>query len=1071
MDSVKTKRSRAARRDERRAQNAPALRHVPAEAISAPAAVVGWLLRTALLFFGGYAFSIFLGDAAGLLILQGRVRDEIVAAVPDVAWTALAAAVLCSLVIFNRITAVAVPLAAAGGAAVFLLTRSVNVFTFAENVVRCTVNTVLMNLAETGYTVMAGYVGDTTYAFPPRLLVTWGLCTVTAVLTILLAVAILRRVRPVLFGVLCAVVCIPVFLYNITNTNRGVFCVIAFVVGVIALWRYDVRFGATAAARAHKEEKKARRAEKKAARASRRTAESDAMIAAFDAGGGREDARRARRDARREARGKNAVPKTMKERLARFTERWKSWRAARRIARANVAAGGFAGAAAAVVALAALLIPNALVKGNFPIIQSLDAKIRVARIYATAYLMGDDVDLNSLSLYGGVSDLNPRTLSFRTPYFTGERIFDVQSGYNAPVYLRSWVGVDYDPETDTWKSADTDLVLSYRATFGGDFTSDTVGANFKKYAYPLSVELDRYDLYRGYSRYGFIVAQTNVKRVGGNSRLVFTPTYLYPETGFLERGSIEPNKYKVSSYFDGVYSSRFFAGAGRAYSTYSFITVMRDENLGATFDAQTRYFADSLAYTGELDAIETAYAQIGAIQTDENGNTFYVIEPEEEGGEATIVSIEPEEEAVEKLLAEYEEAMKEAGATWRGDSILAQYIKMTPTERAYYRFAYVLEDAYRKYAHETYTTPFAGARIRALATETILSDNGWHAEPPSDEEDARILADRIVDAEGNPVLRHDLVMAVVRYLRGEDFTYTLTPEAPEAVEGSTLDAFLFEVKQGYCVHFATAAVAILREYGLPVRYDEGYVASGFRRAYGEDVVANFMTSIYDYNAHAWIEVYFPYMGWVQYEVTPNHAADMYDSEESYAPAYTPPAGLIDFGGDDESEETILDLDDEEEEDNTIWIVAGVLLAVAALTAAVVWLIRRRGERAMEERRRLVAAASDERRFYSEPSGENRRLARRLDEAILRVFRLLGCPPQDGELHAAYAQRIDTEYGALASRSLGEVLPVMEKEEFGGGLNYPETRMLADYLEQMTASVYAGLSWPRKIWLRYFRRAV
>ena len=181
MDSVKTKRSRATRRDERRAQNAPALRHVPAEAISAPAAVVGWLLRTALLFFGGYAFSIFLGDAAGLLILQGRVRDEIVAAVPDVAWTALAAAVLCSLTIFNRITAVAVPLAAAGGAAVFLLTRSVNVFTFAENVVRCTVNTVLMNLAETGYTVMAGYVGDTTYAFPPRLLVTWGLCTVTAV--------------------------------------------------------------------------------------------------------------------------------------------------------------------------------------------------------------------------------------------------------------------------------------------------------------------------------------------------------------------------------------------------------------------------------------------------------------------------------------------------------------------------------------------------------------------------------------------------------------------------------------------------------------------------------------------------------------------------------------------------------------------------------------------------------------------------------------------------------------------------------------------------------------------------
>src|SRR5699024_6435946 len=56
--------------------------------------------------------------------------------------------------------------------------------------------------------------------------------------------------------------------------------------------------------------------------------------------------------------------------------------------------------------------------------------------------------------------------------------------------------------------------------------------------------------------------------------------------------------------------------------------------------------------------------------------------------------------------------------------------------------------------------------------------------------------------------------------------YTLSP--PSLPEGQDfVEYFLFQSRQGYCVHFATAAVALFRAAGIPARYAEGYaVPSG-----------------------------------------------------------------------------------------------------------------------------------------------------------------------------------------------------------------------------------------------------
>ena len=73
--------------------------------------------------------------------------------------------------------------------------------------------------------------------------------------------------------------------------------------------------------------------------------------------------------------------------------------------------------------------------------------------------------------------------------------------------------------------------------------------------------------------------------------------------------------------------------------------------------------------------------------------------------------------------------------------------------------------------------------------------------------------------------------------------------------------FLEESDRGYCVHFATAAVVLLRAAGIPARYVTGYVA---HCAPGETVTVTADT------AHAWAEYYEPQLGcWVVLEATPS----------------------------------------------------------------------------------------------------------------------------------------------------------------------------------------------------------
>jgi protein-glutamine gamma-glutamyltransferase len=119
----------------------------------------------------------------------------------------------------------------------------------------------------------------------------------------------------------------------------------------------------------------------------------------------------------------------------------------------------------------------------------------------------------------------------------------------------------------------------------------------------------------------------------------------------------------------------------------------------------------------------------------------------------------------------------------------------------------------------------------------------------------RALADSFRNAATN---RYDHASSIEHWLRTE-YTYTL--ELPATRREATLDHFLFERRAGHCEYFSTALAVLLRAGGVPTRNVNGFLG-GEWNAFG-----GFLT-VTQNQAHSWVEVYFPGVGWVTFDPTP-----------------------------------------------------------------------------------------------------------------------------------------------------------------------------------------------------------
>ncbi|RUT27691.1 hypothetical protein EJP77_20480 [Paenibacillus zeisoli] len=108
--------------------------------------------------------------------------------------------------------------------------------------------------------------------------------------------------------------------------------------------------------------------------------------------------------------------------------------------------------------------------------------------------------------------------------------------------------------------------------------------------------------------------------------------------------------------------------------------------------------------------------------------------------------------------------------------------------------------------------------------------------------------------------RYEAVKSVESYLKN-NYKYSLEPDTLPSGQDFTAN-FLFVQKIGYCDHFSTAMAVLLRTQGVPARWVKGFAPG--RMSEGDP--HQFTVSYSD--AHSWVEVYFPGVGWVPFDPTP-----------------------------------------------------------------------------------------------------------------------------------------------------------------------------------------------------------
>ncbi|HSK88812.1 MAG TPA: transglutaminase-like domain-containing protein [Anaerolineales bacterium] len=162
----------------------------------------------------------------------------------------------------------------------------------------------------------------------------------------------------------------------------------------------------------------------------------------------------------------------------------------------------------------------------------------------------------------------------------------------------------------------------------------------------------------------------------------------------------------------------------------------------------------------------------------------------------------------------------------------------------------------RSYKAESYIPRVTVEELRAASTdypEPILER--YTKLPSSVPERVRQRAQEIT---ADKTSAYDKAKAIEAYLRA-NYPYDLEVPAPPP-DRDVADYFLFDLKKGYCDYYATSMVVLARASGIPARFVSGYSSGAYDAANAEYVVR-------ELNAHSWAEVYFPEIGWVEFEPT------------------------------------------------------------------------------------------------------------------------------------------------------------------------------------------------------------
>ncbi len=115
-------------------------------------------------------------------------------------------------------------------------------------------------------------------------------------------------------------------------------------------------------------------------------------------------------------------------------------------------------------------------------------------------------------------------------------------------------------------------------------------------------------------------------------------------------------------------------------------------------------------------------------------------------------------------------------------------------------------------------------------------------------------ARQMLQNSSNP---NQLANLVLRYFHDQPYIYTLSPPL---LGTNQVDDFLFNTRAGFCEHYASAFVVIMRAMHIPARIVTGYQG-------GEINSIDGLMTVRQSDAHAWAEIWMEGRGWVRFDPT------------------------------------------------------------------------------------------------------------------------------------------------------------------------------------------------------------
>lgn len=164
---------------------------------------------------------------------------------------------------------------------------------------------------------------------------------------------------------------------------------------------------------------------------------------------------------------------------------------------------------------------------------------------------------------------------------------------------------------------------------------------------------------------------------------------------------------------------------------------------------------------------------------------------------------------------------------------------------------------------DTWTHYLRAPGSRSSDLEAQIKTDLSAAQPDKFGEDLRyrLLSKELTDGFSSAVIK---ASAIANYL-SKTSIYTRQPGHNVPDNADPVAPYLFaEKRRGYCVHFAHAAVYLMRLAGIPARIGTGYLTD-LRYAKDGHILLNLG------DRHAWPEVYVQDFGWVVVDVTPTQA--------------------------------------------------------------------------------------------------------------------------------------------------------------------------------------------------------